>query len=108
MWTGSFGVLAILFALVSSRFENLIQAVNILGSLFYGPILGIFLVAFFLKFIRGGSIFFAARMAQVIIIVLFMLNQQEVIKIAYLWYNLIGPALVILFSVLLWVVRRLA
>jgi SSS family solute:Na+ symporter len=92
------GLLALFFANVASLFDNLIELVNILGSLFYGTILGIFLIAFFFKKIGGTATFIAALMSEVIIVSLFFLNKYEVISIAYLWYNLIGPALVILFS----------
>ncbi|MFB6306565.1 MAG: sodium:solute symporter, partial [Flavobacteriales bacterium] len=66
-----FGVFAIIFAALSSLFENLIQAVNILGSIFYGTILGIFLVAFFIKFVKGNALFIAALIAQTFIIILY-------------------------------------
>lgn len=98
--TGLFGVFAILFATLASLFENLIEAVNILGSLFYGTILGVFLVAFFFKYIKGNAIFISAVISQILIGVLFYLNRSGIYEIGYLWYNLIGPALVILFGFL--------
>ena len=61
------GVLGIGFATFAARLENLIQAVNILGSLFYGTILGIFVVAFFLKFVGGRTVFWAAVVAQIVV-----------------------------------------
>lgn len=94
-FTFLFGVFAIIFAALADLFDNLIEAVNILGSLFYGTILGIFLVAFFFKTIKGKAVFVAAIFSQLIIIVLYTLNRLEWIEIAYLWYNLIAPALVI-------------
>jgi Na+/proline symporter len=94
-FTFLFGLLAITFAALADLFDNLIEAVNILGSLFYGTILGIFLVAFFLKKIGGKAVFIAAIITQLIIVVLYTLNRMEVIDIAYLWYNLIAPGLVI-------------
>lgn len=94
-FTFLFGVFAIIFAALADLFDNLIEAVNILGSLFYGTILGIFLVAFFFKTIKGKAVFVAAIISQLIIIVLYTLNRLEWIEIAYLWYNLIAPALVI-------------
>lgn len=97
-FTFLFGVFAIIFAALADLFDNLIEAVNILGSLFYGTILGIFLVAFFFKSIKGQAVFIAAIVSQLIIIVLYTLNRIEVIEIAYLWYNLIAPALVITLS----------
>lgn len=95
IFTLLFGLLAIAFAAMASLFDNLIEAVNILGSLFYGTILGVFLVAFFFKSIKGNSVFYAALIAQAIIIALYTLNRTGAIDIAYLWYNLIAPTLVI-------------
>lgn len=97
-----YGGLAMAFAGVAAQFGNLIQAVNILGSLFYGTILGIFLVAFFLKRVHGRAVFIAAVVAESVIIALFVLQKTHVIEeIAFLWYNLIAPAIVILLAVLL-------
>jgi SSS family solute:Na+ symporter len=92
-----FGLLALGFAAIFSLFENLIQAVNILGSLFYGTILGIFLVAFFLKRVGGTAVFIAALVAQAIIL---YIHFSE-IQIAFLWYNLIAPAIVVVLAVVL-------
>ncbi|MCC7501378.1 MAG: sodium:solute symporter [Flavobacteriales bacterium] len=86
-----FGILALSFAAVFSLFENLIQAVNILGSLFYGTILGIFLVAFFLKRVQGTAVFIAALISQAAILYIHFTG----IEIAFLWYNLIAPAIVV-------------
>jgi len=94
--TVMFGALAIAFALVASLFDNLIEAVNILGSLFYGTILGIFLVAFFLKKVSGNVVFISAILAEIIVIWAF--NKTD---IGYLWLNPIGCLAVMLFSVLL-------
>lgn len=101
IFTFLFGLAAIGFALLADLFDNLIEAVNILGSLFYGTILGIFLVAFFIKYIRAKAVFIAAIIAQTCIIVLYTLNRIEVIDIAYLWYNLIAPLLVVIFALLI-------
>ena len=95
--TVAFGVLALCFAAVFSLFENLIQAVNILGSLFYGTILGIFLVAFFLKRIGGTAVFIAALVSQAAILIIHFTG----IEIAFLWYNLIAPAIVVVLALLL-------
>jgi SSS family transporter len=86
-----FGLLALAFAALFSLFENLIQAVNIIGSLFYGTILGIFLVAFFLKRVGGTAVFVAALVSQAIILYIHFSH----IEIAFLWYNLIAPAIVL-------------
>ncbi len=95
LFTLLFGLAAIGFALIADLFDNLIEAVNILGSLFYGTILGIFLIAFFFKWIGGKATFYAAIIAQLIIMVLYFLNRQGSIEIAYLWYNLIAPGILI-------------
>ena len=107
--TAGWGVVAILFALFAHLVENLIEAVNILGSIFYGTILGIFLIAFFFKRIRGKATFIAAITTQVLIIIYFFFGQKigsyllgfEVQEVAYLWYNIIGCTLVILFALLI-------
>jgi Na+/proline symporter len=92
-----FGVMALAFAAIFSLFDNLIQAVNILGSLFYGTILGIFLVAFFLKWVQGTAVFVAALIAQALILFLHFSH----IEVAFLWYNLIAPAVVVVLAVVL-------
>ena len=92
-----FGLLALAFAALFSLFENLIQAVNIIGSLFYGTILGIFLVAFFLKRLGGKAVFIAALVAQAVIL---YIHFSE-IQIAFLWYNLIAPAIVVVLALVL-------
>jgi len=96
--TACWGMLAVGFALYADLFENLIEAVNILGSLFYGTILGIFLTAFFFKFVRGNAVFFAAIISQVAILVLYYFQSDH---ISYLYFNLIGCALVISLSIIL-------
>ena len=79
------GLYAIMFALFANRLGSLIEAVNILGSLFYGTILGIFLVAFYLKKIGGNPTFIAAIIAEIVVIVCFVFTE-----IPYLWFNVIG------------------
>ena len=91
--TALWGAVAISFALFANLVENLIQALNILGSIFYGSILGIFLVAFFLRFVRGSAVFFAALLSETLVLVLFYST-----NIGYLWYNLIGCAAVLLLA----------
>lgn len=98
------GVVAITFALTASIFDNLIEAVNIIGSVFYGTILGIFLTAFFLKNIRGNAVFIAAILAEAIVIAIFLMDRYEVIELAYLWLNLIGCLLVVMFA---WVLEKM-
>lgn len=84
------GLIAIGFATFAALLDNLIQAVNILGSLFYGTILGIFLVAFYFKYIRSNAVFIAALIAEAVVIYLFMTTE-----IGFLWFNLIGCFIVI-------------
>ena len=93
--TAIWGVIAIIFAFIANQAENLIEAVNIVGSLFYGTILGIFIAAFFLKSTKATSIFISAIIAEVFIITLHFLNIFNVIDIGYLWYNVIGFAITI-------------
>ncbi|VXC17144.1 sodium:solute symporter [Maribacter litoralis] len=96
------GVIAILIACVANLFDNLIQLVNIIGSIFYGNVLGIFLIAFFFKFIKGNAVFFAAVVTQVIVCIIYYYlihiypSGQE--KLGYLWLNFFGAALVIIIS----------
>lgn len=90
------GVLAILFACVADLFDNLIQLVNIIGSIFYGNVLGIFLLAFFFRFVRANSVFIAAIITQIIVIIGWKFDWMP-----YLWLNLFGCALVILIAVLI-------
>ncbi len=91
------GIIAIMFAIFAQLLENLIEAVNILGSVFYGTILGVFLVAFIFKKVKGNAVFIATLGAQTIVFLLFALFQEH---IAYLWFNLIGCFSVILLSLL--------
>ena len=95
------GIIAILFATFGTLVENLIQLVNIIGSIFYGNILGIFLIAFFLKFIKSRAVFTAALITQCFIIGLYFLNRYEIINLPYLWLNFVGCVLVILIAILL-------
>src|SRR5690606_38173216 len=90
------GVFTIGIALYSSQLGNLLEAVNILGSLFYGTILGIFLVAFYIKRIGGKAVFWSAVITEVIVIGIWQLN-----IVAFLWLNLIGCVLLILIGLIL-------
>ena len=92
MW----GIIAIIFATFGTLAENLIQLVNIVGSIFYGSVLGIFLVAFYFKSIKSNAVFWAACIAQVAVIVVFQLD-----LVSYLWLNVIGCLLVIFLAFLL-------
>ncbi|WP_269236353.1 sodium:solute symporter [Flavobacterium flavigenum] len=96
------GVVAILFACVGTLFENLIQLVNIIGSIFYGTVLGIFLVGFYLRRVQAKPMFYSAIISQLTIFIIyyFMIyiypSGQE--KLGYLWLNFIGAILTILLS----------
>ena len=98
------GVLAILFATTASLFENLIQAVNLLGSLFYGTILGIFVVAFYFKNVKSNAVFYCAIAAEIMVVSIHFLNHYQLapnwLQMGYLWYNVVGCLLVILFATL--------
>lgn len=86
MW----GVIAISFAGLAKLFDNLIQLVNIIGSIFYGNVLGIFLLAFFIKYVRSNSVFTAAIITQAIVISVWLMD-----GIPYLWLNVLGCGCVI-------------
>ncbi|RMG28333.1 MAG: sodium:solute symporter [Bacteroidetes bacterium] len=96
------GLVAIAFAVLAGNFENLIEYVNILGSLFYGTILGIFVVAFFFKQVGGTATFLAALLAEAIVVAMFALPQlgPDTFSwdIGFLWYNFIGCMCVLAFA----------
>lgn len=94
--TTAWGLVAIGVASFANLVENLIEAGNILGSVFYGSILGLFLVAFFIRSVRGSAVFVAALMAQALVFLLFFTT-----SIGYLWYNAIGCGAVLLFAPIL-------
>ena len=93
MFTLVWGLIAILFACFGNLFENLIQLINIIGSIFYGTILGIFLVGIFNTSIKGRAIFWAAIISEIFVITIFVWD-----KIGFLWLNLIGALGTILMS----------
>jgi len=92
-FTLAWGLLAIIVACVANLFDNLIQLVNIIGSVFYGNVLGVFLLAFFFKYVKGTSVFISAIITQLIIFVIFFLD-----VLPYLWLNLIGCVIVIVLA----------
>lgn len=94
LFTVLWGVLAMLFAAFASLLDNLVQAVNILGSIFYGPTLGVFLVGFFLPRVRGTAVFIALVVAQLLVIMTFALT-----TVGFLWYNVIGCTAVLVLAV---------
>ncbi|WP_294185647.1 sodium:solute symporter [uncultured Sphingobacterium sp.] len=95
LFTLIWGIFTILVALYANRLGNLLEAVNILGSLFYGTILGIFIVAFYMRKIRGNAVFIAAILSEVIVIGIWLMD-----KIPFLWLNLIGCLAVMLIAYL--------
>lgn len=108
--TFCWGVIAIIFAIAAGQFENLIEYVNILGSLFYGTILGLFVVAFFFKQIDGKAVFPAAIIAELVVAGFFFLpdlapNIFGWMSIGYLWLNLVGSGLVVILSFLFKAIR---
>jgi Na+/proline symporter len=95
-FTALWGIFAVAFALFVGFAENLIEAINILASIFYGVLLGLFVVAFFLRRVGGSAVFIAAVTAQALVIVMYF-----TLNIGYLWYNLLGCAACTGFSVAL-------
>lgn len=95
LFTLMWGIVAIILACVASLAENLIQLVNIIGSIFYGNVLGIFLLAFFFKGVRGNAVFIAAIITQIMVIIGFNFDWMS-----FLWLNAFGCALVILLALL--------
>lgn len=100
--TAVWGLVAVAFACFASLLDNLIQAVNILGSLFYGPMLGVFLVGFFLSGVRGRAAFWATLLGEAVVLAAAAFG-----RIGFLWYNVLGCVLVLgLAPLLQWVLPR--
>jgi SSS family transporter len=97
-YTFVWGVFCIITAMFATQMGSLIEAVNILGSLFYGVILGIFLVAFYMKRIGGNAVFLSALISEAIIVALFVMNEYGVIGLGFLWLNVIGALCVMMFA----------
>lgn len=96
LFTLLWGIITLIVALYASQLGNLLEAVNILGSLFYGTILGIFLVAFYVTRIGGKAVFWAALLSEVVV---FSIWKTDIM--AYLWLNLVGCVCVIVFGLIL-------
>lgn len=98
------GIVAILFAIVGTLFENLIQLVNIVGSIFYGTVLGVFLVGFYIKFVKEKAVFYSAIISQITIFIIYYyaiaIYPSSEVKLGYLWLNFIGAMLTIFLSLL--------
>ena len=90
------GIVAVLFASIGNLFENLIQLVNIIGSVFYGTILGVFLIAIFIDYVKGKAVFWAAILSETLILILFFMD-----AVSYLWLNVIGTLLTVIFGILI-------
>lgn len=109
--TLGWGVVAIFISILANQFGNLIEAVNHLGSIFYGPILGIFVSAFFFKSLRGTAVFWGAVCSELIILAFeffpgWLPDQFGWMKVAYLWYNLIGCVAVVGIAFVIQAIRR--
>jgi Na+/proline symporter len=95
-FTLGWGLIAIALASFANLFDNLIQLVNIIGSIFYGNVLGIFLLAFFIKYVQSNAVFIAAVITQILVILAYYFELME-----YLWLNLLGCFLVMILAFLL-------
>jgi Na+/proline symporter len=104
-YTLAWGIFCMIVAMFTYNIGNsLIEAVNVLGSLFYGVILGVFLVAFFFKNVRSGSaVFWGAVLAELLVLTVFLLTKTKppIIKMGFLWLNPIGALCVIFFTLIL-------
>jgi len=104
-FTVMWGVIAILFACIGTLFENLIQLVNIIGSVFYGTVLGIFLIGFYIKKVQSQAVFYSAVISQITIFIIYyfaiFIHPSDEEKLGYLWLNFIGALLTVFLSMLL-------
>lgn len=103
-FTFLWGIIAIIVACTANLFDNLIQLVNIIGSIFYGNILGVFLLAFFVKGLKATPVFVAAIINQLLIIALYFMDSYEIINLPYLWLNFVGCVTVMLLA---WLLQKL-
>ena len=95
MYTFIWGVFCIIVAELATGMGSLIEAVNVLGSLFYGVILGIFLTAFYCKKVQATPVFLAAIIGEIVVVVLFILDSKNIIGLGFLWLNVVGALLVV-------------
>lgn len=105
-YTLAWGIFCIITAEFASGMGSLIEAVNVLGSLFYGVILGIFLVAFYLKQVKANAVFAAAILGECVVIACFLLDKYNIIGLGFLWLNVVGALVVVLLSVLFQLFQR--
>ncbi len=102
-FTVFWGLMAIFFALYASHFDNLIEAVNIIGSLFYGTVLGVFACGFFLKYIKANAIFIGALLAEILVLVIYRVDPNA---FGFLWFNFIGCAASIGFAMIIQILSK--
>jgi Na+/proline symporter len=93
--TFAWGIFCVVIAEFSNRMGSLIQAVNEYGSLFYGVILGIFLVAFYIKKIKANAVFHSAIVGEIIVLTLYFLDKYNIIGFSFLWLNVVGALFVV-------------
>jgi solute:Na+ symporter, SSS family len=105
LYTLGWGMFCIVTAMFATKMGSLIEAVNILGSLFYGTILGTFLVAFYMKKVKGNAVFAAAIISELLVLVLFYFHQKKYINLEFMWLALIGSVCVMVLSYLFQVVN---
>jgi solute:Na+ symporter, SSS family len=98
MYTLGWGIFCVITAMFATRMGSLIEAVNILGSLFYGVILGIFLVAFYMKKIKGTAVFIAAIISEGLVVTLYTLNELKYFPLGFMWLVVVGAVSVMLLS----------
>jgi Na+(H+)/acetate symporter ActP len=101
LFTLGWGIFAIGFACIAYLSDNLIQLVNIIGSIFYGNVLGVFLLAFFIKYVKAQSVFIGALITQLIVLLVWYIDLMP-----YLWLNVFGSILVISISLFLEFIQR--
>ena len=94
-YTFAGGVFSVIVAEFATGMGSLIEAVNVIGSLFYGVILGIFLVAFYCKQIKSNAVFIAAIIGELFVIALFFLDKYNIIGLGFLWLNVAGALMVV-------------
>lgn len=100
-YTLGWGIFSIIVAEFANGIGSLIETVNIMGSLFYGVILGIFLVAFYVKSVKSNAVFIAALLSELLVVTVFFLDKYNVIGLGFLWLNVVGALAVILISLCL-------
>jgi Na+/proline symporter len=100
-YTLAWGIFSIIVAEFASGMGSLIEVVNIMGSLFYGVILGIFLVAFYVKKVKSDAVFIAAIIGELVVVTVFFLDKYNIIGLGFLWLNVIGALTVVILSYIL-------